>query len=179
MTYGGDLSMTHRPSDIARAVGTFVLHLLWSTIGVLLSSALGVYSAYSVLHEWDQWFTPKLASRTLTEVPGFPIQVAVGLLYGFRAGRTSRSPLVLWIWLVPALALLIAAAEAPHTSRPLLAHFFGTMCSPSDGCFDQVGLTLPLLASASYAAGAKIARHRAPVEADRRNDASLSSEDSV
>jgi hypothetical protein len=141
-----------------RAAGTFIAHLLCSTLGVLVSAAFLLFFEYGIIRIWNPLFTSTLASYTLTEIPGFPVQIVMGVMLGFVMGRRGRSRMIYWTWIVPLLCLLIAMAFAPSTSRPLLDHFFRDGCGPADGCIDQTALTLPFFASVAYSVGAGFAR---------------------
>src|ERR1700730_3624757 len=137
----------------------FLGHLLTSTFGVGVAAAVLTYAVVLPLHQ----FFPSLGTRTvhwiLTETPYFPVQIVVGLLWGFQLGRRYRHRVMLWTWVVPALAIaffilfvpfppvLISGVEITKTE-----HFFGRECLPQNHCFEWV-LTLLLYAVAAYSLG--------------------------
>jgi hypothetical protein len=153
--------------ECAMNVLQFVGHLLISTFGVGVAAAVLTYSVVLPLHQ----VFPSLSSRTvhwiLTETPYFPVQIVVGLLWGFQLGRRYRHRVMLWTWVVPALAIaffilvvplppvLISGVEITKTE-----HFFGRECLPQNHCFEWV-LTLLLYAAAAYSLGAFVARRLA------------------
>ncbi|HZZ16364.1 MAG TPA: hypothetical protein VFE08_10420 [Candidatus Sulfotelmatobacter sp.] len=101
----------------------------------------------------------------LLETPYFPVQIVIGLLWGFQLGRRYGHRAMLWIWTVPALTIILLILFAPFPPEVIsgveitrTAHFFGWACVPQNRCFEQVGVTLPLYASASYSLGALFAR---------------------
>ncbi len=76
--------------ECAMNVLRFLGHLIISTFGVVVAAAVLTYSIVLPLH----LFIPSLNSRTvhwiLTETPYFPVQILVGLLWGFQLGRRYR-----------------------------------------------------------------------------------------
>jgi hypothetical protein len=152
------------PRECAMNVLRFLGHLIISTLGVGVAAAVLTYSVVLPLHQ----FIPSLNSRTvhwiLTETPYFPVQILVGLLWGFQLGRHYQHRAMLWTWVVPALAivLLILFVSLPPvvvsgvelTKRE---HFFGWGCLPQNHCFEWV-LTVLLYAAAAYSLGAFAAR---------------------
>ena len=137
----------------------FLGYLLISTFGVGITAAVLAYSVVLPLHQ----FFPSLGSRTvhwiLTETPFFPVQIVVGLLWGFQLGRCYQHRVMLWTWTVPALAIaflilfvplppvIVSGVEITKTG-----HFFGWGCLPQNHCFEWP-LTLLLYAAAAYSLG--------------------------
>lgn len=143
----------------------FLAHLIVSTLGVGITAAALTYSVVLPLHQ----FFPSLGSRTvhwiLTETPYFPVQIAVGLLWGFQLGRRYRHKVMLWTWTVPALSIVLLVLFASFPPAVVggveitgVEHFFGWACLPQNHCYEQVGLTLPLYAAVAYSLGAFLAR---------------------
>ena len=149
----------------------FLGHLLISTFGVGVAAAVLTYAVVLPLHQ----FFPSLNSRTvhwiLTETPYFPVQIIVGLLWGFQLGRRYQHRVILWTWVVPAVAIaflilfvplppvVVSGVEITKTE-----HFFGRECLPQNHCFEWA-LTVLLYAAGAYSLGAFSARrlpHRAP-----------------
>jgi hypothetical protein len=89
------------------------------------------------------------------------VQILVGLLWGFQLGRRYGHRVMLWIWIVPALGIILLIQFA-HLSVVVVSgvqltkteHFFGWGCLPQNHCYDQTGFTLPLYAAAAYSIGA-------------------------
>jgi len=146
--------------ECAMNVLRFLGHLIISTFGVVVAAAVLTYSIVLPLH----LFIPSLNSRTvhwiLTETPYFPVQILVGLLWGFQLGRRYRHRAMLWTWIVPALAIVflilfvslppVVVSGVELTKRE---HFFGSGCLPQNHCFEWV-FTLLLFAAAAYSLGA-------------------------
>jgi hypothetical protein len=142
----------------------FLVHLMVSTFGVGVAAAVLTYSVVLSLH----LFFPSLGSRAvhwiLTETPYFPVQIAVGLLWGFQLGRRYGHVVMLWTWIVPALTIaffilfvplppvVVSGVEITKTE-----HFFGWGCLPQNHCFEWP-LTLLLYSAAAYSFGAFLAR---------------------
>jgi hypothetical protein len=101
----------------------------------------------------------------LLETPYFPAQIAIAFLWGLQLGRRYGHRVMLWIWIVPALAIALSILFAPL--EPVVAsgvaisragHFFGSGCLPQNHCFEQVAFTLPFYAASAYSLGAFLAR---------------------
>lgn len=150
-----------RTADVLHFLG----HLALSTLGVAVVAApVLTYSIVLSLHP----FFPSLGTRTvhwiLTETPFFPVQIAVGLLWGFLLGRRYRQRVMLWTWIVPALAIALFILFVPLPSVIVSGveltkaeHFFGRGCLPQNHCFDWA-FTVLLYSAAAYSIGAFAAR---------------------
>src|ERR1700688_2599328 len=99
--------------ECATNVLRFLGHLIISTFGVGVTAAVLTYSVVLPLHQ----FIPSLNSRTvhwiLTETPYFPVQILVGLLWGFQLGRRYQHRVMLWTWVVPAVAIAFLILFVP------------------------------------------------------------------
>jgi hypothetical protein len=150
-----------------RTVGSAVAHQLISTVGVILLSGELVFLFCSIARSLSSYFTPKLASKILTQIPGFPIQATVGLLLGFIIGKFAQRKVMVWVWVLP-LVLFAATALYP----PLGGSLFGPYSVPNAGrqisLLDRLSYALPFIASAAYALGAKITKHRVAINPEER-----------
>lgn len=142
----------------------FLGHLALSTMGVVIVAAILTYSVVLSLRP----FFPSLGTRTvhwiLTETPYFPVQIVVGLLWGFQLGRRYQQRVMLWTWVVPALAIVSLILFVPLPSVVVsgveltkTGHFFGWGCLPQNHCFEWP-LTVLLYAAVAYSMGAFAAR---------------------
>jgi len=166
----GEISGRYSAHECAMNVLLFLGHLLLSTLGVAVAAAVLTYSVVLSLHP----FFPSLNSRTvhwiLTETPYFPVQIFVGLLWGLQLGRRYRHRVMLWTWVMPALAIVFFILFVPlppvvvaGSEISKIEHFFGRKCLPQNHCFDWP-FTVLLYAAAAYSLGALSARrlpHRA------------------
>jgi hypothetical protein len=148
--------MESKQSWIATTL-SFLFHQVVSTVGVVVLSALFVTTLFSISHLIRPSFLGR-ASLLLTETPGFPVQVVLGLALGFVLGKLMYRRVMMWVWVLPLAILIFAIVFEPRSYSSLFAHFLGGGCSPSGQCFDQLLFTLPCFASAFYAVGAKLAR---------------------
>jgi hypothetical protein len=155
----------HGIGERAMDVLHFLGHLALSTLGVAgVAAPVLTYSVMLSLH----LFFPSLSTRTvhwiLTETPYFPVQIVVGLLWGFQLGRRYQHRVMLWTWIVPALAIISLILFVPLPSVVVSGveltkteHFFGWGCLPQNHCFEWP-LTVVLYAAAAYSIGALAAR---------------------
>jgi hypothetical protein len=155
----------HGIGEGAMDVLHFLGHLALSTLGVVFVA--GPVLTYSVVLSLRLFF-PSLSTRTaswiLTETPYFPVQIVVGLLWGFQLGRRYRHRVMLWTWVVPALAIALLILFAPfppvvvsEVNLTKAEHFFGRGCLPQNHCFDWA-FTMLLYAASAYSLGAFAAR---------------------
>jgi hypothetical protein len=143
-----------------RRILLFAFHQLMSTIGIAVISGVLCFFIVRSLHMVSPSLTAMRASWLLTEVPGFPVQVLVGVVLGFLLERATRSRSALWVWIIPSLFLCFGAVIVVHPASSTLAHLFGSGCKPAAHCFDQLLFTLPFLASLGYTAGAALGRFK-------------------
>lgn len=140
----------------------FLVHQLISTYGVIVGTAAATYDSASLLNVLISSSRSLRPGWLLTEVPGFPLQTFSALLTGFLLGRKRPNKVMLWVWVIPWLVLLVAAATVDTSHFGPLTYFFGRGCLVVKGCFSQVAITLPVLTSTAYAAGTILARSRRP-----------------
>jgi hypothetical protein len=123
----------HGIGERAMDVLHFLGHVALGTLGVVgVAAPVLTYSVVLSLHP----FFPSLSTRTvhwiLTETPYFPVQIVVGLLWGFQLGRRYQHRVMLWTWVVPALAIISLILFVPLPSVVVSGvelrkteHFFG------------------------------------------------------
>jgi hypothetical protein len=143
----------------------FLGHLIVSTFGVVIVASILRYSIVISLREFFPSLSPRIGEWILMETPYFPVQILIGLLWGYKLGRRYGHNVMLWTWVVPALgiALLIRFAQlsavvVSGVELTRTQHFFGWGCLPQNHCYDQTGYTLLLYAAAAYSLGALLAR---------------------
>jgi hypothetical protein len=150
-----------------RNILTFLLHQFLSTIAIILGSPIIVFSVTSVLHIWRPEINNHVASRVLTTIPEFPIQTVLAFLFGFWLMKWTGQKVALWVWVLPAIVMLIMLIHGPvagfHSGANVFSHFFGSGCKPRDRCPDQIVFTLPLCAALGYSVGAAFARSQKKV----------------
>jgi hypothetical protein len=150
----------------------FVFHQFVGTWGIAFLAAFGLFSLFDVLSNFANW-KPSLrfVHWVLTENPFYPVQIVVGLYFGWLLGRRFNHRSMLWIWILP-LAILIYAFAAtptlspwasilaqPSTVQSRLSYYFGWGCQPRARCLDQLLITMPFYASVAYSFGALLARN--------------------
>lgn len=167
---------------------TFLIHQslgAWGAVyaapaAVVLLSELGSHVGINTTLSQGQWI--------LYGTPFFLTQVALALFLGWTLSGTLRHRSMLWVWMLPLLALFLALFGVPLLPVPSsasilfppmdhltiaqtaslgfasrLSHFFGWGAGTRP--FNQVAVTLPLYSAAAYSLGACLARNvlRTPV----------------
>jgi len=148
----------------------FLIHQAISTAGVGL---LVVFLATSLLEisRLMTWQFPEYVwYRIFTYRPFFPVQTLTGFYFGWLLARRLGHRAMIWVWILPLLALFYAVLAIPTftpeitspllwsgTSQSWLTHYFGWGCRMKDRCFDQVLVTQPFYSATAYAIGARIA----------------------
>ena len=151
--------------NAAKKILLFVFHVLVSTAGVIVGAVTISYSLIAAVQQVYAHASFRSASWILTETPFFPVQILLGLVWGFVWFRRFRHDVMFWAWTVPTaviIGLILFAPLSPTTASGIeltpLEHFFGWKCLPQNRCFEQVGFTLPFYSACAYSLGAFMAR---------------------
>ena len=173
-----EMSLTLRPWGVRKNTPTvlaakraliLVMHQVLATMGVVLWAGLLTSIAFGIPRLWGHFFRMSDTRRVLLAAPYYPVQIIVGLLWGWLVWKQSRHRAMLWVWVFPLLSLVIGVLDdLTRTSnlypgaigldfRITLMRFFGAQCHLEDHCFDQIGFSLPFYAAVSYAIGAWLA----------------------
>jgi hypothetical protein len=151
----------------AKSVIIFVIHQFVGTLGIAFFAYFLGSSIFELPSLFGRTYSMRSLHWILTENPFFPVQIALGLYFGWLLGRRYKHRSMLWIWIVPALILSYAVVAVPTlTPRPRsvlaqtgtpLSHYFGWGCQPKDRCLDQLLITMPFYVAAAYSIGAWLA----------------------
>jgi hypothetical protein len=160
------------PTTRVKSFLVYAFHQLLGTWGVAYLAAFGLFASFDMLPNLANW-KPSSASVqwVLTENPFYPVQIVVGLCFGWMLGRRFNHRSMLWIWILP-LAILVYAFAAtpslnprgsifslPDTLQSRISYYFGWGCQPRGRCLDQLLITMPFYASVAYSLGALLARN--------------------
>lgn len=147
-----------------------IAHTVIGTAGVPILTAVLTFPAVGIASHFVPGTTPKLPNVLLTEVPGFPLQVVIGLALGYLVWRLAKQRAAFWAWVPPVailLAMILRSASSAERATGVLQlpivsfeHFFGAGCRLAQHCFDQVIYALPTVAAISYSLGAFVASRR-------------------
>ena len=156
-----------------KTVLIFLMHQLISTVGVLVFASLLGTTVFEILGQVGLPIQMRFVHWILTETPYFPVQIGLGLLWGWLIGyRFKHESMVwVWVWIVPGL-VLIYAVVAVRTITPDLtsalgnspnpfSHYFGWGCQPKNRCLDQILVTLPFYSAFAYSIGGWLGRRTA------------------
>ena len=155
---------------IARAIASFVGHQLFSTIGIGALAPIALFSLVPALRLFGSTVSISDMRAVLTQMPGFPVQIVIGLLAGFSAERSLKQEQLKWVWVLPLAVLLCAFVLRSSGGRGFgvrFRHFFGKGCQPQNHCYDQLAFTCLFYASVSYSLGAFLSarvRKRSSIE---------------
>ena len=104
----------------------FPLHQFIGTWGIAFLAAYGLFELFDLLSTISPG-RPSLrfVHWILTENPFYPVQIVVGLYFGWLLGRRLQHRCMLWIWIFP-LAILAYAFAA----TPLVCLYASVLLSP-------------------------------------------------
>lgn len=154
-----------------KSLVVFTFHQLAGTWGIAFLAAFGLFELFDIVARISPWKpSTRFLHWLLTENPFYPVQIAVGLYFGWLLCRRFQHRCMLWIWIFP-LAILVYAFVAtplvspyasvllrPESVQARLSFYFGWGCQPRERCIDQLLITMPFYASVAYSAGALLAR---------------------
>lgn len=136
---------------------------IWVTLKVapnLTASALNFLHLFGRQHVRADYYW------ILGGTPFFPVQVGVGLVFGWILGRHLRDKSMRWVWVLPFAVLCYAFVTIPTLNpEPLAlqagvgqsrwAHYFGWGCqSVPNNCIDQEVFTAPFYAGTAFSIAA-------------------------
>ena len=141
---------------------TLSMHQFIGTLGVLILAGMLTAIAFEFPNPLGHTSNMHDVSRVLTGTPYFPVQIAIGLLFGWLISDLFGHESMLWIWVLPYAWLVYDFVRLPTvlgmTFQARFSHFFGWGCRPENHCIDQTGVTLPFYAAVAYSIGALFAR---------------------
>ncbi len=132
-------------ANVTKTFGIAVVHQMLCTVGVLLLSGATVFTICSLIRLLEPSLSLRVASHILTEIPGCPVQLFIGIFLGFSIGKILPHRIMLWVWVLPllvvAIGLLWNSSDESATS-PALLHAV------------QIAQVALLIASLGYSVGA-------------------------
>ena len=143
-----------------------VMHQFFATMGALLLAGLLTGVVLDIPRIWGHVFPVGDVRRVLLMAsPFYPIQIVVGLLWGWLIWAQFRHRAMFWVWVFPLFSLVIGLLSIPtYTSEivpdaalstyPWFSRFFGYDCRSEGRCLEQLGFTLPFYTAVAYSAGA-------------------------
>jgi hypothetical protein len=145
------------------SIATFIGHQFASTFGVAFFASLLGISFHDVWSKLGAKYTMRPVYFILTETPYFPVQITLGLWFGWLLRRRFGHRSMNYVWVLPSLLLCSAillfwarndAYASVFADKPSLwSHYFGWGCQPKNRCLDQLFFTMPLYAATSYSIG--------------------------
>lgn len=160
-------SQEQTPKRRVNSVLVFAFHQMLGTWGIAFFAYYLGSSIFELLGVLGRTYSMRSLHWILTETPFFPVQVILGLYFGWLLGRRFKYRAMLWVWIIPALILCYAVVAVPtltpqatsvlaQTGGPL-SHYFGWGCQPKDRCLDQLLITMPFYVAVAYSIGAWLA----------------------
>jgi hypothetical protein len=141
------------PRNNFAITGLCAMHILISTIGVVILSGFVVFAALASLRIFGLSFSAVFARHLLTEIPLFPVQALIGALVGFCLGRYVSRGVINVLLCIPVLCLACGVIMGYERGVPFASYFFGYGCTAANRCFDQFLITLPAVTSVAYVCG--------------------------
>lgn len=164
----------------AKSLVIFCAHQIIGTWGIPIFA----YSLGNSIFEMFRMFSVHPSFRhlhwILTETPYYPVQVALGLWFGWMLNRRLGHGSMVWIWVLPFLILSCVLIAFPtfttsfqsvmqrgNSGQPSLSYYLGWGCQPKNHCLDQLAITMPFYTAAAYSIGAALARKSSQVRSVR------------
>jgi hypothetical protein len=168
-------------SRVARVPVVFVIHQSLAAWGPILAApwVLLFLSGLAWHLGWKTYFSQ--GQRVLYGTPFYPAHICLALLVGWVLSGALGQRCMLWVWVLPFLALSSAILGFPHIMAPpmewsvyppvhhltiaqcaqldlkgRLTHLFGWGAGIQP--FNQVAVTLPFYSASAYSLGALLAR---------------------
>jgi len=154
---------------VATSIAIFVAHQLGGTFGVAVFAYLLAISLFQIAGLFGMVHSTRMLHHILTEIPYFPVQIVLGLWFGWVLGKRLRHQSMKYVWILPFLSLAYAVIAVPSLNPEVgytsvlelrhspLSHYFGWGCQPKNHCLDQLVTTMPFYAALAYSFGAWLA----------------------
>lgn len=162
-------------TSVLLSVIEFAAHQMAGAFGVPIFAHLLGLSLFNLAGLVGREYSLRPLHYILTETPYFPVQIVLGLWFGWLLGKRFRHRSMIYAWLLPFLILSFAVVAVPSLSteytsvltdpQSRFSHYFGWGCQPKNHCFDQLIVTLPFYAATSYSIGAYLALKTTQVRA--------------
>lgn len=142
---------------VLKSVLVFAAHQLVGTWGVATFAYFLGSSIWWLADLFGQTHSKRLLYWVLTETPFFPIQICLGLYFGWSLARRFGHREMQWVWVIPTLLLCYAILAIPAHStsvlfpaRTALSDYFGWACLPQNHCLNQLVITMPFYVATAY-----------------------------
>jgi hypothetical protein len=160
-----------------KSVLIFLMHQLISTAGVLVFASFLGTTVFEILGQVGLPIQMHFVHWILTETPYFPLQIGLGVFWGWLIGNRFKHKSMVWVWIFPGLVLTYVVA-AVRTITPDLtsvlgqsanpfSHYFGWGCQPKNRCLDQILVTMPFYSAVASPIGGWLGRKTAKTTSTR------------
>ena len=148
----------------------FLVHQIIALWVVIVSAQILTASACNLLRlfGWQQYEI--VYTWLLSGNPYFPVHIALALLLGWLLARSLRDRSMVWVWVLPTIAIGYAFVAIPTLTPTVIPfalqagngqsrfyHYFGWGCQFVNHCVDQSRFTRLFYASLAYSLGAFLA----------------------
>jgi len=145
----------------------FAVHQMAGTFGVPIFAYLLGVSLFNLEGLLGREYSLRPLHHILTETPYFPVQIALGLWFGWLLGKRFLHRSMIYVWVLPFLMLSYAVVAVPtfsagYTSvliavQSRFSHYYGLVRQPKNHCLDHLIVTMLFYAGTSYSIGAYLA----------------------
>jgi hypothetical protein len=153
-----------------RILVEFVVHQFIGTWGVAVTVIFLAFYTSAFLALFGRAIPTPTIYSLLYQSGYFPLHIGFALFLGWLLGRDVRRRSMLWVWVLPFLAVCYAVAAVPTffpSEVPLhlqagigqsrLWHYFGPGCQTELRCGDQEMVTMHFYSAVAYSVGALLA----------------------
>jgi len=150
-----------RVAGIALAwIASCIVHQIISLVGIPVLSAFLTFTLCSIAQSVTHSVPSGLASKLLTQIPGFPIQAILGFLLGLSLGNFSQRRVMMWVWVLPLILFCIALLFSPLNGSSQSGPLYPPEAHHKSTLLEQLSWSILFIPSAAYSLGAKSARPR-------------------
>src|SRR5262245_43967687 len=105
--------------ELVRTALAFFMHQFVATMAVAFTAPLALAVLADFVRPFGWIISSKQMGQILTQTPYFPMQITLALFSGWTLARWLQHRSMLWVWILPFVALSIAFVNYP-TYQPFV-----------------------------------------------------------
>jgi hypothetical protein len=135
-----------------------VVHQTIALAGIPVLSTFLIFTLISIFQGLNIAVPSNLASKLLTQVPGYPIQALLALILGLVLGRYFQRRVMLWVWVLPLALFCFVLLFPPLNGSSIFGPYFASQANHHATIRDQLSWSILVVPSLAYSLGGKLAK---------------------